>query len=181
MVRASSVPRTASQSSAVNRSKIDVDKQKTPCLVVEGIEDLGGQIVGDVTVVCGELPNSSVGVSDPGQPQSSEPDSRRPALGPLDESLDLDVVDRNTCPAEHCAGLVNAEREVARAEFAQRAPRAEPAQPPARIRAGRGNDPNATGQPLDDIDDRPQARFAECVVEVVEHDGEASACRGRAR
>jgi hypothetical protein len=54
-------------------------------MLVSGVQNLGGQVVGDVPVIRGELLDLLVGRGALGQPECSEADTRRPAFGAVHE------------------------------------------------------------------------------------------------
>ena len=56
---------------------------------VERVEDLRGEIVGHETVIAAELVNGLDRIVDALEPEARKHDGRGPALGPLEEDIDL--------------------------------------------------------------------------------------------
>ena len=110
-------------------------EQEAPGIAVEHVERLAGQVVDDVPVVSVEGPHPRGGVVQPAEPERREVEAGRPALGSLDEQLDVRVAERDPLPLdEKLARLVHGEGQVVRPDLAERAACAER---PERAAAGR--------------------------------------------
>ena len=80
-------------------------------LVVERREHLGAQVVGDEALVSVELGHRRGQIVDGPQPDSGKHERCRPAFRPLDEHVDLLVVQLDPAPLhEQRAGLARSER-----------------------------------------------------------------------
>jgi hypothetical protein len=112
-------------------------EQEPARLLVEAVEDLGREVVGDVTVVGGEVPDDVAWGVGAGEPERGEADAGGPSLRAADEQLDFLGADRDAGALEQLSGLGDGEGEVTGPEFAESAARPEPAEPPPGIRAGR--------------------------------------------
>ena len=98
-------------------------EQEAPRLILESVEHLGRQIVGDVTVVGGELADTFAGLVETGGPERSGADPRRPALRPLDQKLDVLLAHRNAHPLDkQLARLLAVERDVLRSQLRESSP-----------------------------------------------------------
>jgi hypothetical protein len=91
-------------------------------------EDLAGQVVGDRVVVAGELAQEPVRVALGLERERGEPQAGGPALGPLDEPLDLVGAELEVVLGEQGASLRRGEGEVRRAQLAEPALDAHPAE-----------------------------------------------------
>jgi hypothetical protein len=156
-------------------------QQEVPLLVLDGLEHLGGQVVGDVAMGRGELADAVPGLADPGKPQRRKADPCRPALGSRDEDLDVLARHGDAGPRhEQLVRLVVGEGSVLRAQFPESASGAQSAQPPARVGPGGDDHPGRGRQAFHRVGERAQASLRAHVVEVVEHDDDAALVAGDA-
>ena len=149
-------------------------EQKAPRLVLDSVQHLGCQIVGDVTVIGGELPDPLARLVDTGEPERSEADPCRPALRPLNEQLDVLHAHCNAHALDQqLACLLAVERDVVRSQLRQSTPCPQSTQPPAGVRTGHRHHPRRLGKALDGVRERPQTTLAADMLQVIEddHDG----------
>src|SRR4051812_37699508 len=107
-------------------------------VVVERVQDLAGEVIGDLAMVAAEATHSRLRVVDSAQPQPGEVQPGRPSLRPLDEPFDVLGVEWDAFALdEERVRLLRREREVARANLAEQAARPQAAEPDRWVGAGR--------------------------------------------
>ena len=122
-------------------------------------------------VVPVEGPHACRRVVEVTQPERGEIQAGGPALRPLDEELDVRGVERDPFPVdEQLTRLLGREREVARADLAQRTDRAEAPEAKRRVRARRHDETRTGGEMEDKPLERAPAGLVGQDVCVVEHD-----------
>src|SRR6478752_3004450 len=150
-------------------------QEKVSRLVVDRLEHLGCQIVGDVAVRGGELSDAVARLVDACEPERGETDACRPAFGSLDEDLDVVLSDGDTCTLDdELVCLRGGERDLPRAQLAESTPGPQSAEPPAWIRSGRDDHPRGRWKTLGGVAERTQAVLRTDAIEVVENDDHAT-------
>ena len=122
-----------------------------------------------------ELPHGRNRVVERLEPESGQHEGGGPALGALDE--DLDLLDTDLQPAlvhEELASFGRRQCELVRTDLVQRAPRARRCEPQRRIGARRSDHAHVRRQVLERVVDRRQALLVRHRVHLVEHDHQAA-------
>ena len=128
---------TPSQSSAVNSPRTAAPLEERALVLVERREDLAAQVVGHEAVVSAERAHGPRRIVDGPQPQPGEDERGGPALGALDEHVDLLRAELEMTEAdEQLVRLGGREREIGRAHLGERTGRTQPREPERRIDAG---------------------------------------------
>ena len=144
--------------------------EKRTVVLVERRENLTAQIVGDEPVVSAERPDRPPGILDGPQPQPGENERRGPALGALDEHVDLLRAELElTETHEQLVRLSGRERELRCTHLDERPGRAQPRQPQRRIDPRDQHHVHVRGKVPEGIVDRRQGLLADHRVQIVEH------------
>ena len=99
------------------------------------------QVRGHRVVVARERVDEAGGVGHALQLEGGQPQPGGPALGPLDEPIDVLGVQVDLEPVEQGAGLVRSEGEVGGSDLAEHPGQAQPVQRPGRVPAGCDHEP----------------------------------------
>ena len=151
-------PSTASHSGALKRPSVERLEQEAPGVVVQRVEHLAREVVGDVAMVAVERAHAGLRLGQLPQPERGQVQPGRPALGPLDEQLDVLVVERDPLALdEQLARLVEPERELGGADLAERTAGAQASERQRRVGARRRHDRRVRRQVLDGVLERDQA------------------------
>ena len=145
---------------------------------VERIEDLGGEIVGHETVIAVELMNGLDRIVEALEPQARKHHGRGPALGPLEEDIDLLLADREALTRdEKLAHLVARECKLGRAQLDQRSGGPHPPDGQRWIDPADQDQAHVRRQVGDRVLERAQTLVARHRVKVVQHDHERTTKR----
>ncbi len=156
--------------------------QKRELVLVERRENLAAQVVGHETVVSAERPHGPRRIVDGPQPQPGEHERRGPALGALDEHVDLLRAELEmTENHEQLVRLGGGEREIGSTHLGERTGGAQPREPERRIDARDEHDVRVRRKVREGVVDRRQALPAGHRVQVVEHDDQLALQRARRR
>ena len=153
--------------------------QKRELVPVERGENLAAEVVGHEALISAERPHGPRRIVDGPQPQPREDERRRPALGALDEHLDLLRAELEmTENHEQLVRLAAGEREIGLTHLGERAGGAQTCELERRIDARDEDDVRVRRKVREGVVDRRQAFLAGHRLQVVEHDDQLPAERG---